>query len=347
MLLCFTAPAHAAISGPVLCEPQAKHFECGVRLVGASVSINPALYNFGVRIPGSGPSAAEAFTLTNTGEVSLSAGWTALDWSSPESPDPEAFTITSDNCGTLPPKASCMIEVVFNPSQPGVKSGLLTFADATRSTFAVAHLEGAGQTVSLSPPILTFKPREVGSGPSSSKEVTVTNESRLEAVKIYQVALANQRPDPGQFDITGGTCTALNILPPNGICTVDVAFSPGAPTDMSADLAIIDNAPGAQQLSTLQGKGLAQASSPVHVFIFRGPAKVTSKRSAIFGFKATSAGTFECKLDSRPFAPCESPASFTGLKIGRHSFAVRTADGGGPGGAGYQWRVEGPRRRRT
>ena len=350
VLLCITASARAAIRGPVLCEPLPGNFDCGTRLAGASVSIEPPFYNYGVRISGSGASAAKAFTVTNTGEVSLSAGWTAVDFSSPEGPDPEAFAISSDDCGSLPPRSSCVIEVLFNPTRPGVDSGLLIFADATRSTYAIAQLEGAGQTVSIWPLALMFQPREVGSGNSPSEEVTVTNESETEEVKIYNVTVTNQTSSAGDFRITGGTCTTLISLPPNGKCTVAVSFSPKTTANVRGTLTVIDDAPGGEQLSSLEGTGLAGSSSTPQLRIFRRPARLTTMNRATFGFGVMgSFGTFECQLDTRPFVPCNSPIRFGGLKIGRHSFAVRLVDTNGdiaPSVTAYQWRIRARRRPR-
>jgi hypothetical protein len=60
------------------------------------------------------------------------------------------------------------------------------------------------------------------------------------------------------------------------------------------------------------------------------PPKHTSKRTARFKFSSTepSDATFECKLDDKPFKPCESPKKYRNLKPGkRHHFQVRATDG--------------------
>jgi HYDIN/CFA65/VesB-like, Ig-like domain len=339
-------------------------FAASAHAYPASLAFDPPSYNFGAKVPGTGPSPPKAFTLTNTGEVSLTVNYAKLAWGPQEYAEPEMFKITSNDCGTLAPGASCTIEVTFNPNLPGPKWGTLTVTAPysehcwssegpiiCRSTNINAQLQltGIAQTVSLSPAPLSFLPLEVGRGPSPVKTVTVTNESEYE-VKIFNVMLANYHHfDSSQFRLSGGTCTSNLVLPPQGTCTIDVAFSPSTPGGLSADLSLIDNGPGGQQFATLEGEGVAspfQSHPPLtlQVSIFRHPDKLTAKRAAVFWFKGTEAvATFECKLDSRPFVPCEPPARFKHLRVGRHYFAVRPIDSSGRSGrdgARYRWRIK-------
>jgi hypothetical protein len=328
----------------------------------ASMSFDPSSYDFGTKVPGTGPSPPKAFTLTNTGEFSLSVNYAAIAWAPQEYGDPEVFTITSNDCGTLVPGASCTIEVVFNPFLPGPKWGTLSVAapfseycDPRHETCqpgnisAQARMTGTARTISLSPASLTFLPLEAGTRPSPPRTVTVTNEGELD-VKIFNVMLANyQHSNANQFRIVGGSCGANVVLTPQGTCTVEVAFSPSTPGGLSADLGILDNAAGGEQFAPLEGEGVApllqSQPPPVQVFLFGRPAKLTAKRGAVFWFKGTeTAVAFECKLDSHPFAPCASPARFKHLRVGPHYFAVRALDGNrntSPDAAArYQWRIK-------
>jgi myo-inositol-hexaphosphate 3-phosphohydrolase len=77
--------------------------------------------------------------------------------------------------------------------------------------------------------------------------------------------------------------------------------------------------------------------------ITSGPNDPTSATSASFTFSSTEAGsTFGCSLDGGAFAPCSSPASFSGLTSGTHRFAVRAADAAGnqdASAATYTWTI--------
>lgn len=61
--------------------------------------------------------------------------------------------------------------------------------------------------------------------------------------------------------------------------------------------------------------------------ITSGPSGLTPNPEASFEFTADEPGsTFECSLDGAPFASCTSPADFTGLADGDHTFDVRATD---------------------
>ncbi len=62
-----------------------------------------------------------------------------------------------------------------------------------------------------------------------------------------------------------------------------------------------------------------------------GPPNRTPERSATFAFSATDSGGgdvdgTECSLDGGAFQPCTSPATYPGLDLGEHTFAVRAVD---------------------
>jgi uncharacterized protein (TIGR03382 family) len=74
------------------------------------------------------------------------------------------------------------------------------------------------------------------------------------------------------------------------------------------------------------------------------PATLSNQASASFHFSAgPAAARFECSLDEAAFAPCTSPAGYTGLAEGSHSFQVRAVDAQGqasPLPARYTWSVD-------
>jgi hypothetical protein len=73
------------------------------------------------------------------------------------------------------------------------------------------------------------------------------------------------------------------------------------------------------------------------------PAATVASGSASFGFSDTQAGvTFQCQLDGGSFSTCTSPATYSSLTTGQHTFAVRARDAAGNASAAtsYSWRVD-------
>ena len=71
------------------------------------------------------------------------------------------------------------------------------------------------------------------------------------------------------------------------------------------------------------------------------PPTPSAATSAIFGFSANEAATFNCQLDGSTWAPCTSPDTLTGLSNGSHTFYVYATDTAGNIGSsvGYSWTV--------
>jgi sugar lactone lactonase YvrE len=85
------------------------------------------------------------------------------------------------------------------------------------------------------------------------------------------------------------------------------------------------------------------ANGPDTLFDTGGPASISSSTSGTFNFHANEPGsTFECKLDSNPYAACSSGVTVNSLAEGAHTFTVRASDSlnnvGNP--ATYDWTVD-------
>ncbi len=61
----------------------------------------------------------------------------------------------------------------------------------------------------------------------------------------------------------------------------------------------------------------------------KGKRKATVEFSGADDRTAAAALTFTCQLDSEPAGACSSPATFKGLRFGKHTIAVRSVDGAG------------------
>jgi hypothetical protein len=65
------------------------------------------------------------------------------------------------------------------------------------------------------------------------------------------------------------------------------------------------------------------------VTIDNGPADPTTGTSATFAFHADETATFQCKLDGGTYTACTSPAAYTSLADGTHTFSVTATDTAG------------------
>ena len=99
-------------------------------------------------------------------------------------------------------------------------------------------------------------------------------------------------------------------------------------------------ADGAHTFAVRQGGSEAASApftldtvAPAAPKVLAGPSGATGSRKAKFEFAGEPGGTFECRLDSRAWAPCTAPASYAGLDRGKHAFQVRQTDAAGNVGA--------------
>src|SRR5207249_3875265 len=83
--------------------------------------------------------------------------------------------------------------------------------------------------------------------------------------------------------------------------------------------------------------------------VLSGPSSPTSSTSASFTFAGTDdvtppgSLTFECQVDGAGFAVCASPATYSGLAAGAHTFEVRAKDAAGnvdPTPAAFNWTID-------
>ena len=78
------------------------------------------------------------------------------------------------------------------------------------------------------------------------------------------------------------------------------------------------------------GGGGGGDTTPPETTITSGPSGLTNDPTATFEFSSSEAGsTFECRVDSDPFAGCLSPFTTDSLLDGAHVFDVRATDGAG------------------
>jgi hypothetical protein len=75
---------------------------------------------------------------------------------------------------------------------------------------------------------------------------------------------------------------------------------------------------------------VAPDTTPPNTSITSGPSGTVTGGGAAFEFASSEAGsTFECRVDSAPWGPCVSPAAYSDLAAGAHTFRVRATDAAG------------------
>jgi hypothetical protein len=85
---------------------------------------------------------------------------------------------------------------------------------------------------------------------------------------------------------------------------------------------------------------------PPQTQITGGPGDTTDT-TAVFFFSASEAASFLCRLDGGAWSPCDSPATYRGLGLGRHRFEVTAVDAArnqDPTPAEHAWQVLRPGR---
>ncbi|NNF55066.1 MAG: DNRLRE domain-containing protein [Acidimicrobiales bacterium] len=89
--------------------------------------------------------------------------------------------------------------------------------------------------------------------------------------------------------------------------------------------------------------GTPGSETPPETTISSGPSDPSPSPDATFVFSANEPATFECSLDGETPTACASPAMFTGLSDGPHTFSVTATDNSGeldPTPATWEWSVD-------
>ncbi len=203
-------------------------------------------------------SAAQTITLTNSGDLTLTAISVSVAGS---------FQ-TSNNCGgQLGGHAACTISVVFAPTQVGSLAGTLTISDALRTqTAALSGTGVAPPVLTVSPSSLTFSAQQPGVA-SAPQTVTVGNTG---GAPLSGLSIVLSGPAAASYSISANSCASS--LGSDSSCTLQVVFTPSANGAIAATLAVSSSTlgvtavtvalNGAGQLSGGLGSNPAQVTFP-------------------------------------------------------------------------------------
>ncbi len=171
---------------------------------GGAATLTPTTQDFGTEAIGFN-SAPEPFTLTNNSSFAVNA---------PTITTTGDFTVASQNCASVAAGASCTINVIFNPTVTGARTGTLSVG--VGATNLLSTLTGNG----IPDLTYTFMPVPFGNidvGATSAAQSFVVTNPNTSAV-----------PVPG-FTVVGSFAEADNCgvsLGANRSCTVTVTFKP-------------------------------------------------------------------------------------------------------------------------
>lgn len=226
-----------------------------VELEAGIAALAPTSLAFEPRNIGTGPSAAQSLTLTNTGVADVIVGSVA-------SSDPTQFPIDASDCtgggGALHAGEECTISARFSPTTVGALAATVTVTTNVGAPTAGLTGTGTAAVFSIFPASFQFDPVRVGSGLSQIFEVTNsgTGAGTISGASVEGV----------DFTIpVGGDGCASDTLQPGDECTVEVVFSPTATGLRSGTLRVAGSAPTGTAALTGTGTAPAFAASPTSV----------------------------------------------------------------------------------
>jgi hypothetical protein len=140
--------------------------------------------------------------------------------------------------------------------------------------------------------------------------------------------------------------TVASAAAPVGSHDAAVSFSAKAGRTYYFAIDGRDGTGGPGELTITAGSSPPANSTPPETTITSAPPASTGSSGASFSFVSSAAeSSFACSLDAAPFTLCSSPAAYSGLAIGAHSFQVKAVDSAGnsdPTPASDSWTIETP-----
>jgi hypothetical protein len=326
----FTPTAAGARSGSISIQDNAAGSPHVISLSGTGTGpgavLAPTSLTFSAQVVGTS-SAAQAVTLTNTGNATLNVGSVQVTGNYSQ----------TDNCpAALAASSSCAINVTFTPTASGTRNGTLTISDNAYSSPETVNLTGTGlaPVAVVAPTTLTFPSQQVGTS-SAAQAVTLNNTGNA-ALNISSIQVT------GNYTQTDNCPAALAS---SSSCTINVTFTPTASGTRNGTLTISDNAPGSPQTVSLTGTGSA-LSAPMATLaptslVFAGQQVGTSSAAQavtltnsgnaalnISSFLVTGnfAQTNNCSATLASHSSCTVSITFTPTASGTRSGALTVSD---------------------
>ncbi|MBV9296549.1 MAG: choice-of-anchor D domain-containing protein, partial [Acidobacteriaceae bacterium] len=251
----FTPAAPGARTGTVTVTSNASDSPTTITVNGTGVdapyiTASPTSLVFGDQATGTS-SAQQSVTLTNIGDetAALSVYTNTVNFSE------------LNNCPSqLAPGSSCLVNVTFSPTQPGLATDNLYFYSPSFGTGSIplsgsGTVTGANSAISLSATSLSFG-NQVVNTTSPIQQIFVTNNGSVPIV--IQSITTSVTSGSGNFTISYNACgNPTGSLSPQANCQLQVTFTPTAAGTVTGTLTINDSATGSPQTVSLTGTGVA------------------------------------------------------------------------------------------
>ncbi len=178
-------------------------------------------------------------TLTNTGPLILTISSIAAS----------GDFLQENNCHTsVAAGASCSIDVSFEPTVKGTRTGTLTITGNAANSPQTVALTGTGTVVELSPTSVNFGNQAVGTT-SPPQTVTLTN---VGTVPLRIVGIGVDGSDFADFPEATNCPSSLAA---EASCAINVRFRPRATGTRRASVVVSDDGGGSPQRVGLVGNG--------------------------------------------------------------------------------------------
>ncbi len=293
----FTPSAPGARTGSVTVISNASDSPTIITLNGtgvdaAYITASPTSLVFGNQATGTS-SAPQGVTLTNIGDETA-----ALN----------VYTNTANfselnNCPSqLAPGSSCLVNVTFSPTQPGLLTDNLYFYSPSYGTGSVplsgsGTVTGATSALTLSTASISFA-NQVVNTTSPIQQIFLTNNGTV-PIAIQSIS-TSVTTGSGSFGISYDACAnPTGQLNPQQTCQLQVNFTPTAAGAVTGKLTINDSATGSPHTVSLSGTGVAATETlefyPATALVFPDtPVGVTSAQQVVY---AQNAGTAAITMD--------------------------------------------------
>ena len=213
---------------------------------------------------GGGQSGKQNVTVTNTGDANLVLTTVALAGGS--AADYRLFAPAAGsqcaNGTTIAPKASCSVDITFDPSVVGARNAELQVTPDAASGLSLVKVALNGTATQAAEPFATADISTLNFGAqalntaSGAKTVVVTNSGEANLTfDSAGTAFALSGANAAEFTVdTTGTCVAETSVAAGATCTLQLKFTPTAAGNRSATLTVNSN--GTDLVVELSGAGI-------------------------------------------------------------------------------------------